>query len=317
MAGKMSLGTQVVTPSIDVGEPKIYNVDGYDWLGEVNAEGELVPSTKELNVVFNGVKEIDNDILQNKFSGNVVLKSVSFPDLERLVEGCAFYNTFYASTLESINFPKLKSIVLDDQELEDCFSRTLIENAYFPELELIGYYSFAFSFDFCDYLKTFSCPKLKLVKNGGMYQAFVGCSSLETINFESLEHIESYGLYGTFFGTKVKSVSFDSLKVLEVAAFGECLIDTQIETIRFPLLSVVGSEAFESSFAGCENLTDIYFDSLDSNSFGDTTDQFWDMLGRCSNVTVHFPVGLDAIIGDWEDVLAGFSGTNTTILYDL
>ena len=41
------------------------------------------------------------------------------------------------------------------------------------------------------------------------------------------------------------------------------------------------------------------------------------MLEGCSDVIVHFNAGFEDVIGDTTDVLAGFGGTNTTILFDL
>ena len=64
-------------------------------------------------------------------------------------------------------------------------------------------------------------------------------------------------------------------------------------------------------------LQTLSFPALTSNSFGTNTDQFNSMLSNCENVTVHFPSNLQSVIGDWQDVLNGFGGTNTTVLFDL
>ena len=33
--------------------------------------------------------------------------------------------------------------------------------------------------------------------------------------------------------------------------------------------------------------------------------------------TVHFPANMQSVIGSWSDVVNGFNGTNTTVLFDL
>ena len=41
------------------------------------------------------------------------------------------------------------------------------------------------------------------------------------------------------------------------------------------------------------------------------------MLSGVTGCTVHFPSNLQSVIGSWTSVSAGFSGTNTTVLFDL
>ena len=85
-----------------------------------------------------------------------------------------------------------------------------------------------------------------------------------------------------------------------------------------PLLSnISASNVFRQAFQDCSSLTTLSFPSLTSNSFGAYTDQFQYMLSGCSGVTVHFPSNLQSVIGYWSDVIAGFGGTNTTVLFDL
>jgi hypothetical protein len=61
----------------------------------------------------------------------------------------------------------------------------------------------------------------------------------------------------------------------------------------------------------------VSFPALTTASFGSYTTQFNDMLRGCSNVTVHFPAAIQPTIGSWTSVQNGFSGTNTTVLFDL
>ena len=85
--------------------------------------------------------------------------------------------------------------------------------------------------------------------------------------------------------------------------------------VRFTNLSTLASQALEASFA-YTGVSEIYFNSLTSNSF-DGVYVFMDMLLGVDGCTVHFPSNLESVIGGWSDVLSGFSGTNTTVLFDL
>lgn len=70
------------------------------------------------------------------------------------------------------------------------------------------------------------------------------------------------------------------------------------------------------AFAGT-NLKTLSFPSLNSNSFGNYTNQFDGMLIDVTGCTVHFPSNLQSVIGNWTSVQNGFGGTNTTVLFDL
>ena len=60
-------------------------------------------------------------------------------------------------------------------------------------------------------------------------------------------------------------------------------------------------------------ITKLEFPSLKSTS----TISMNNMLEDVTGCTVHFPSNLQSVIGQSEDVLAGFGGTNTTVLFDL
>lgn len=86
----------------------------------------------------------------------------------------------------------------------------------------------------------------------------------------------------------------------------------------FPKLSnIAGSYALQYGCDKAETGSSISFPALTSTSFGSYTNQFNKMLNGRTNCTVHFPSNLQAVIGSWSDVTAGFGGTNTTVLFDL
>lgn len=87
--------------------------------------------------------------------------------------------------------------------------------------------------------------------------------------------------------------------------------------VRFTsLTTLTGDGALRVCFAKSD-VSEIYFNSLTSQSFGEDLEQFMSMLLLVTGCTVHFPSNLESVIGNWSDVLAGFGGTNTTILFDL
>ena len=90
-----------------------------------------------------------------------------------------------------------------------------------------------------------------------------------------------------------------------------------IQSISFPSLSNInGSSVFRQAFE-LVNGVDVSFPALTSQSFGSYTNQFDDMCRYCSNNIVHFPSSLQSVIGSWPSVVNGFSGTDTTVLFDL
>ena len=81
---------------------------------------------------------------------------------------------------------------------------------------------------------------------------------------------------------------------------------------------ITGNNALQMAFANCTNLTQIVFSDLRTDFFGQniSQNQFTDMLLGVTGCTVRFPSTLENIINSWTDVLNGFGGTDTTILYD-
>lgn len=316
---KLYLGSREITPILKMGEPKAFNVDGYDWLGEINAQGTLVSPTKDLNIVFTGVKDLSGSIFYNFFSSDSRLKSISFPDLESISGDSACLRGFRYSALSSVSFPKLASIS-GDSVFQMAFNSTNIENLSFPELLTItgtGVFSNAISSN--NIIKTISFPKLTSAASNTFYQLAQN-STTEEASFPLLTTIGDSGFRLAFANSSLETLNLNSLTTAGNNVFDSALYGTNIRIISFPSLTTVGSKCFTKMVSGhnfSPILTDIYFNSLNSNSFGGNTDCFNNMLDEAPNVTVHFPIGLEATIGNWSDVLAGFGGTNTTILYDL
>lgn len=160
-----------------------------------------------------------------------------------------------------------------------------------------SFYQFAYSSG----LQTLDISNLRQIglsasdtKSSTFLRAFAGCYSLSSINLSNLIAIyHQYCFQAAFQSTGLTSVSFTSLT-----------------TIPKPGI-------FFQTFGSCSSLTSLSFPALTSTSFGSYTNQFQNMLSGVTGCTVHFPSNLQSVIGSWSDVLAGFSGTNTTVLFDL
>jgi len=92
---------------------------------------------------------------------------------------------------------------------------------------------------------------------------------------------------------------------------------TAVQTVSFPSLTTVNGYRTMSNLFSKTPLQTLSFPALTSTSFGSNTDQFYNIIGNVTGCTVHFPSNLQSVIGSWSDVLSGFGGTNTTVLFDL
>jgi hypothetical protein len=178
-------------------------------------------------------------------------------------------------------------------------------------------------FQDCTSLTTVDLSNLDYV--GGDYacqQMFLGCTSLTSANLSSLRILNNQYVIGAMFQgcsnlTSVDLSSFEMVNANYVCAstFENC---TSLTTVDFPSLKTMQySSTFTSAFAGCTSLTRVSFYALTPSSFGSRTNQFNSMLNGCTNVTVHFPMAIQATIGSWSAVTGGFGGTNTTVLFDI
>lgn len=148
-----------------------------------------------------------------------------------------------------------------------------------------------------------------------------GFSSIQSVSFPDLVNISgNHALRFAFTHCKnLASINFPKLETVTSTrtcymAFG----DTDLTTVSFPVLNTItGSYCLQNFFTDCQKLTTLSFPALTSTSFGSYTNQFNAMLSGVTGCTVHFPSNLQSVIGSWSSVTSGFSGTNTTVLFDL
>ena len=195
--------------------------------------------------------------------------------------------------INSVSFPNLKKIT-GESALQYAFPYSNIES-FSADLvtEASGYDCMGNALQISTKLKTFSMKSLVSIGRYAFNFICWSCSELETVDLSNLKTISNYGMNGAFDGcSKLTSVRLDSLESIDERGLSHC-------------------------FGNCSSLTTLSFPALTSQSFGSYTDQFNEMLRYVTGCTVHFPSNLQSVIGDWEDVQNGFSGTNTTVLFDL
>lgn len=159
---------------------------------------------------------------------------------------------------------------------------------------------------------------VKSIGSYGLCYAFAGCANLQIIDLSNLENISDYGLYEAFSGSRLTSINLGA--VTDIGSYGlySAFYEAEdLSSVDLGNLFTIGLRGLEQAFARCTELTSLSFPSLNSNSFGNTTNIFHDMCQYISGCTVHFPSNLESVIGGWSDVLGGFGGMNTTVLFDL
>ncbi|MBR2239844.1 MAG: leucine-rich repeat protein [Bacilli bacterium] len=154
-----------------------------------------------------------------------------------------------------------------------------------------------------------------------LWDAFYKCINIGTVSFPALVNISGDScFYYAFRACPFTTFTFPELKyiggttsVLQYA-FYQC---TSLTTVSFPKVEEITCPlAFSYCFSNCSSLTDVYFNALTSNSFGSYTNQFSNMLSRCTGVTLHFPSGLQNTISSLSGY-PNFGGTDTIVLFDL
>lgn len=223
-----------------------------------------------------------------------------------------------------------KSSIIGDVTINISFARDGAFSHAFEQTYITGFSAdriteitdagvFEYSFNSAPRLKSVSFKNLVRIttKNRVFDTAFSYATKLEYADFRSLQEIDAYWTFNhAFESTKITQNPMPNLQRINghqtfYYAFASCL---EIENFVFDRLSyILGSLNLACAFFGCTKLRILSFPSL--CDMGAST--FRDMLLGCSDVTVHFPSNLQSVIGNWDDVINGFGGTNTTVLFDL
>lgn len=295
-----------------------YGIDINGMLGDVDGNGVLNYPTGAVSLVFNGVKSIPRYVLYNKFYNYPNIVSVEFPDLEIVDNLYGLYQCFRGcSNLITASFPKAKELRMP-YAFQYCNN---LENVYLPELEIMVGMSYTFySTNVCNLVM----PKVKTITGANFCFFNTG---LVDIDLSSVETINGQNAATRILAScaNLESVDVSNLEEIHGAeavsyAWADC---PKLKLMRFDKLNKIGSEEggdysyFEFKYAFRNSgIESIYFPALDSNSFTDN-EPFTNMLVGVTGCVVHFPSNLESVIGSWPDVVNGFGGTNTTVLFDL
>lgn len=293
--------------------------------------GDLVPSTIKKTITRNGTYYASSDDVYgydevevninsarfgveiNAFLGTVsswgggyskpsTQQDIVFTGVKSITSEKAMYHTFHASnTIRSIDFPDLTSVNAYNPLAYLATEDTKLVSLTFPKITAFRGYACAEHMAEKTKVSTAVFPALTTMGTGQydvhqLEYAYKDCKYLETIEMDLLTNISPYGLYGCF-----ELDPAETNLVLSTA---------------FTNVATIGDYGLARAFAGRSNI-ELYFKALTSSSFGAVTTQFNDMLINADGCTVHFPSNVQAVIENWTDVQNRFSGTNTTILYDL
>ena len=213
----------------------------------------------------------------------------------------ALYYAFYEDTrLDNVDFNNLANITGVSAMHYAFAGATRLSSFYAPHLETI---TAQYALDYAYYnsgIQSVYLPELKEINGNGIFNyAFYNCKNIGTVYIPKLEYINGSGALAKAFA--VPTGSANSLSSVEF---------TSLKTLR-------GVGSLRYLFENRTNLQALYFPALRSDSFGSIKTQFDNMLAGIDGCTVHFPSNLQSILSTWASVQNGFSGTNTTISYDL
>lgn len=273
-------GVKVV--GVGGGTASKYNCDVNDFLGELNASGQLQLVTgNNKQLVFPSVKSLAAYALMYKFYRNNALTSVSFPELTT----CA--------TSSCMNY---------------CFAySTNIVTAAFPALKTISASAWSYTFNGCTKLKTVDLSALEsITATTALQYAFGGCTALESVDFSALKIIGNATTtstnYRQFYYTfqncsKLTTLTFPELEAIYCNGTannqGAFAYNNKLTKLYFPKLTYIGktsgysnATAANNIFYSCSALTEIHFAAANQSAIEASTG-YSTKWGR-SAATVYF-----------------------------
>ena len=332
--------------TIPVGESRIFSIVIDQWnfsTGYNQSATVLVPKTITQNGVYNPADdnadgyssvnvnvsggapqnipmEISNGMLERPQTSF----SYTMPSSVTDIGEHAFQFSFVGSAIQEFGFSQnITSITSDYACSQMCSDCANLWNVDFSNIEQVNGTE-TFSMAFAGTGLQVLAPAIQSIYGTDIFNGVCsGCPDLEAFVFADLTTITgSQNFAGACDGCpSLLSVDFQSLTTISggsanfTYAFSGC--EALNEVLFDSLTTISGSYVFEQAFSGCISLTELNFPSLTTltNTGGEST--FNDMLVDCDGVTVHFPAALQSTIGNWQSVLDGFGGTNTTVLFDL
>lgn len=289
------------------------------FLGDVNENGVLQPSTEQVDLVFDGVKEIGCD-LRYKFYKNESLNYVHFNDLITISNERVFSNTFNSCTnLIEADFNNLSSIG-GFYGCDYMFSKSGLQSINLEKLTTItGNYSCYYMFSECKFLKNidlnnlinitgsnacshmfYDCSaletvilnKLKTVNGGSVCDyLFANCTNLQFVDLSSLESIISNGACNSMFRgcKKLLSINLNNLTTIDGGTVCAYMFNsTGITILSFPKLTTfINTYALNNMFSGATKLTEVHF-RADMQATIEALTGYSSKFGAPSTCTIYF-----------------------------
>lgn len=183
-------------------------------------------------------------------------------------------------------------------------------------------YALYYAFYYCTHLTATGMQNItSITSTSPCTYAFANCFGLTKTDLDNLVEINGDYACMDMFGwcNNLTDVGLGNLTTISGSAscydmFRYCV---GLENVTLTSLTNIQNGGLAWMFTYCLHLANLSFPALTSNSFGTRTNQFEYMLSGVTGCTVHFPSNLQSVIGGWTDVINGFGGTNTTVLFDL
>lgn len=280
-----------------------------------------MPSTTFTYTLPTNAIDVGRDALYEAFREDAAIVGVDCGSLTVISGANAMNQICYLCTnLASVDLDSVVT-VSGESALQSAFYRTNLSSFSMDSLTAVtGNSGLANVCDTCTSLSSVNLRNLKTVGFRSLQNAFNSCFSLKTLDLSSITTVTGdYAFYAMCNGcTNLESVDLSGVVATGFNGFQQAFAScTKLTSVSFDSVSSVGSSAFVMTFNGCTSLRTLSFPSLTTDSFGNYTNQFNNMLISCSGVTVHFPASIQSTIGSWAAVTNGFAGTNTTVLFDL
>ena len=211
------------------------------WLGDVDENGVLQPTTWTGALNFAGVKKIASRALVYAFYENKGLTSVDLSSLQSVEINSLLYTFYNCNNITSVDLSSLQSVNTSGMD---------------------------HAFNNCKGLTSVNLSSLQSVKSNGLYYTFADCNNITSVDLSSLQSVGSNGLNSAFSACKIlNSMSFPSLTDVQANSFGtslyayvfrDCSALTEIH-FRADMQATIEAMSGYADKWGATNAT-IYFD---------------------------------------------------------
>lgn len=281
--------------------------------------GVLVNSREVSNVVdISGATDMSPYVLARAYTENQYITNVDFSSLETLSGAGAMFRAFTGcNSLSTVDLSNLTEIT-GEQALSYAFYESGVQSVSLDGLYSVGGYgSMEECFAFCNNLEYLTLNALHDINEVSMLDFAYGCENLQSVNMEFLVSVSENSLATGFSDCEnLSNVVLDSLYQVDMEGMLACFFNTSLDYVNFLSLKILSDNSLCNCFGDCQSLTQLYFPALSEEYLSDYTYAFTGMLVGTENVTVHFPGNLQDMT-QFQDVIDGFGGTNTTVLFDL